>query len=80
MVNIPKMGATAHNDDIQVAQAEAPRFEHVEWTKEPHLRKLYLCTVVLMFGSATTGYDGYGCTANPALSAWIAVFFESSGG
>ncbi|EGY14210.1 Lactose permease like protein [Verticillium longisporum] len=45
-------------DNIQIAQAEAPRFEKVQWTKEPHLRKLYFLTIFLMVASATTGYDG----------------------
>ncbi|CAI4213216.1 unnamed protein product [Parascedosporium putredinis] len=31
---------------------------HVNWRKEPHLRKLYLMSVFLLVASATTGYDG----------------------
>lgn len=41
-----------------VAQQEAPKFEHVNWTKEPGLRKLYWHAFVLCIASATTGYDG----------------------
>ena len=41
-----------------IAQAEAPRFERVEWTKEPGLRKLYFYAFILCIASATTGYDG----------------------
>lgn len=41
-----------------VAQQEAPKFEHVNWMKEPGLRKLYWHAFVLCIASATTGYDG----------------------
>lgn len=41
-----------------VAQQEAPKFEHVNWTKDPGLRKLYWHAFVLCIASATTGYDG----------------------
>lgn len=41
-----------------VARAEAPRFERVSWTKEPHLRNLYVMSIFLLIASATTGYDG----------------------
>jgi hypothetical protein len=58
MVNI-SIGAKAAKGDVQVAQAEAPVFEKVDWKREPHLRKLYAMAVVLMVASATTGYDGY---------------------
>jgi hypothetical protein len=37
----------------------APAFEHVEWTKDPALRKLYIYSALgLLVASATTGYDG----------------------
>jgi hypothetical protein len=43
----------------QLAADNPPEFEHVEWTKDPGLRKLYiLCCFGLMVASATTGYDG----------------------
>ena len=45
-------------ENLEVARAEAPRFERVSWTKEPHLRKLYLMSAFLLIASATTGYDG----------------------
>lgn len=51
-----RSGATA--EDVVLAQREAPEFERVQWSKEPHLRKLYACCMVLMLASATTGYDG----------------------
>lgn len=77
MVNFPSFGAKAHEDDLQVAQAEAPRFEYVDWKKEPHLRKLYALSLVLMLGSATTGYDGYGHT-KPPCDLWLDDFFREA--
>lgn len=50
-----------------VARAEAPQFEHVSWTKEPHLRKLYIMTIFLLIASATTGYDGMLMNANQQI-------------
>lgn len=49
---------SAGGEAAEHARAEAPRFEKVSWTKEPHLRKLYFLTVFLLIASATTGYDG----------------------
>jgi hypothetical protein len=46
--------------EIEVAQAEAPKFERVHWLSNPGLRKLYFYAAVLCVASATTGYDGYG--------------------
>lgn len=44
--------------EVEVAQAEAPQFEHVNWKSNPGLRKLYFYAAVLCIASATTGYDG----------------------
>lgn len=52
MVGLANAGADA------AVRSDAPRFEHVNWRKEPHLRKLYLMSVFLLVASATTGYDG----------------------
>lgn len=50
---------TAPNKEATVvAQQEAPKFERVNWTQEPGLRKLYWHAFVLCIASATTGYDG----------------------
>lgn len=54
-------GRKAAAAEVQIAQAEAPQFERVNWRKEPHLRKLYAMCIVLMVASATTGYDGFVC-------------------
>ena len=61
MVNITTVadhGPKSHKDDVAIAQAEAPEFDKVQWTKEPHLRRLYAWGAILMVASATTGYDG----------------------
>jgi hypothetical protein len=51
-------GRKAAKENVEIAQAEAPRFEKVDWKREPHLRNLYLMSFFLLVGSATTGYDG----------------------
>lgn len=45
-------------DVVVAAQEEVPKFEKVDWRKEPGLRKLYWHAFVLCICSATTGYDG----------------------
>lgn len=45
-------------EETEHVQQDGPEFARVEWTKEPHLRKLYAWACVLMIASATTGYDG----------------------
>jgi hypothetical protein len=43
----------------ELSANNAPEFEHVQWTQDPALRRLYiLCCFGLMVASATTGYDG----------------------
>ncbi len=56
------------------AAAESPRFERVDWTREPHLRRLYALTVVLMLASATTGYDGMLVNTSQQIRRWAAFF------
>ncbi|OLN87012.1 Lactose permease 18 [Colletotrichum chlorophyti] len=61
-------------DNVEIARAEAPRFEKVYWTKEPHLRKLYFSTIFLMVASATTGYDGMLVNTSQQMSRWKDYF------
>ena len=49
----------AKQQQLAIAQAEAPEFEEVHWLSDPGLRKLYFWCGVLCVASATTGYDGY---------------------
>jgi hypothetical protein len=44
--------------EIEVAQAEAPKFEYVKWYGTPGLRALYFWCMILSLSSATTGFDG----------------------
>jgi len=64
----------AAQGDVDAAQAEAPRFEKVYWTREPHLRKLYAYAIVLMVASATTGYDGMLVNVSQQISLWREFF------
>lgn len=57
MVPKIKSGVT-HQAEVEVAQAEAPQLEHVNWRKDPGLRKLYFYAAIICVASATTGYDG----------------------
>ena len=70
----PNIGVSSVTAELDVAQAEAPRFEKVYWTKEPHLRKLYAMAVVLMVASATTGYDGMLVNTSQQMSKWEEFF------
>jgi hypothetical protein len=56
-----------------VAQEEAPKFEHVNWRKEPGLRKLYWHAFVLCIASATTGYDGMFFNSVQNFETWKEV-------
>lgn len=47
-----------HIAEAQVAQAEAPELEYVNWWQDPGLRKLYFYAAIICVASATTGYDG----------------------
>ncbi|KAI6383267.1 hypothetical protein MCOR25_000186 [Pyricularia grisea] len=70
----PNIGISTRTAELEVAQAEAPRFEHVVWYKEPHLRKLYVCAAVLMVASATTGYDGSLLNVSQQIDEWKEFF------
>lgn len=52
------VGASTLKSEVEVAQAETPQLEQVNWWREPGLRKLYFWASVLCVASATTGYDG----------------------
>ncbi|KAI1102702.1 sugar transporter-like protein [Jackrogersella minutella] len=64
----------------QLAQREAPEFEYVYWTKEPHLRKLYAWACVLMIASATTGYDGMLVNTSQQIDRWKEHFPKTQAG
>ncbi|KAJ0108515.1 hypothetical protein N8I77_004753 [Diaporthe amygdali] len=62
-----------------VAQQEAPKFEHVNWMKEPGLRKLYWHAFVLCIASATTGYDGMFFNSVQNFETWKDQFGDPKG-
>src|ERR1700710_289192 len=45
--------------EVEVANAETPRLQHVVWYRDQGLRRLYGLLMVLCLASATTGYDGF---------------------
>jgi hypothetical protein len=53
------IGIATVNAEREVAAAEAPELEKVNWWSDPGLRKLYFWAAVLCVASATTGYDGF---------------------
>lgn len=65
--------------DFEVVH-ETPRFQRVYWMREPHLRKLYGMSVILMVASATTGYDGMLVNTSQQINAWQAFFFADQDG
>lgn len=69
------------NKHARKAQAELngvyvkpPRLEKVVWYKEPHLRKLYTMSLVLMIASATTGYDCMLVNTSQQFQQWNDFF------
>ncbi|KAF2834947.1 general substrate transporter [Patellaria atrata CBS 101060] len=75
---LPVKGA-AHKEEIQIAQAEAPHLEYVNWRKDPGLRKLYFYAVIICVASATTGYDGSMLNNIRILDTWK-DYFNNPGG
>ena len=76
---LQSIGAKAAKADVQVAQAEAPRFEHVTWYHDANLRKLYFWSAILCIASATTGYDGQMLNASQLMDDWQTFFGEPTG-
>lgn len=64
--------------EFEVVQ-EHPRFQRVYWMREPHLRKLYGMTIILMVASATTGYDGMLVNTSQQIDRWRWFFFPEMG-
>lgn len=59
---------------FEMAQVEPPRFQRVKWYREPHLRKLYAMSLVLMIASATTGYDCMLVNTSQQFQRWQEFF------
>ncbi|PSR78363.1 general substrate transporter [Coniella lustricola] len=60
--------------DQTPALTQAPEFQKVTWYKEPHLRKLYAMSLVLMIASSTTGYDGSLINISQQMQQWQDFF------
>lgn len=60
--------------ELEVARVRVPRFEKVTWYREPHLRKLYAMSLVLMIASSTTGYDGSLINTSQQFQRWQDFF------
>ncbi|KAK0629247.1 general substrate transporter [Bombardia bombarda] len=73
-----KVDADYASTEFEYAEAEPTRFQRVYWTKEPHLRKLYGLTIILMVASATTGYDGMLVNTSQQIHAWNWFFFPET--
>ncbi|KAK7707277.1 hypothetical protein SLS63_013794 [Diaporthe eres] len=73
-IKMSKVGARRPQAEMEVARPEAPRFERVTWYREPHLRKLYAMSLVLMIASATTGYDGMLVNTSQQIRRWEQYF------
>lgn len=63
---------------VAAAQEEAPKFERVDWRKDPGLRKLYWHVFVLSIASATTGYDGMFFNSVQNFDSWKSVSQQTS--
>lgn len=73
-IGVPTGGTKNLKAEAEVAMAEAPEFEKVNWLRDPGLRKLYAWAVVLCIASATTGYDGMMLNTSQNLDSWQAYF------
>lgn len=73
-IDLSKMSMAGARLERAKAQTQAPRFERVTWYKEPHLRKLYAMSLVLMIASSTTGYDGSLINTSQQIQRWEDFF------
>lgn len=73
------IGIATVKSEQEVAQAEAPELEKVNWWSDPGLRKLYFWAAVLCVASATTGYDGMMLNTSQNLDAWQSYFNTPTG-
>ncbi|PKS06112.1 hypothetical protein jhhlp_007946 [Lomentospora prolificans] len=69
--------ANAGGDASNTARSDVPRFEKVQWTREPHLRKLYFLSIFLLIASATTGYDGQLMNAAQQMDKFKEYYHEN---
>lgn len=63
---------------VEMAGADAPRLQHVEWREERHLRRLYGLSLFLLIASATTGYDGMLVNNSQMMDRWENYFGDGA--
>lgn len=64
-------------DTSSATDREKPcRLDRVTWYREPHLRRLFLLSIFLLIGSATTGFDGMLQNTSQQMDSWKAFFPE----
>ncbi|OAP56307.1 hypothetical protein AYL99_09486 [Fonsecaea erecta] len=77
---VPKIKkSVSHANEVQIAQAEAPQLERVNWFRDPGLRKLYFYAAIICVASATTGYDGSMLNNIRILDQWKDYFDNPQG-
>ncbi|KAK5094121.1 hypothetical protein LTR70_004307 [Exophiala xenobiotica] len=71
--------STTREDQLEIARAEAPELERVNWRKDKGLRKLYFYAAIICIASATTGYDGSMLNNIRILGTWTRYFGDPQG-
>ncbi|XP_044716064.1 sugar transporter domain-containing protein [Hirsutella rhossiliensis] len=76
MTSEPPKSFAQHNVDAasDTDRVEPCQLAHVTWYREPHLRRLYLLSIFLLIGSATTGFDCMLQNTSQQMDAWKAFF------
>jgi sugar porter (SP) family MFS transporter len=72
-------GHGPRSGNVELAQAEAPEFEHVNWKTQPNMKTLYFWCAILCVASATTGYDGMMMNNSQSFPAWESYFDTPEG-
>jgi len=79
MVGMAVAAGHGPRGNLESAQAEAPRFEHVNWRTQPNMSKLYFWCIILCVASATTGYDGMMMNNSQNMDYWKKFFGNPTG-
>ncbi|MCJ1310643.1 hypothetical protein MMC25_004308 [Agyrium rufum] len=76
---VSKILTPMKKEEVQIAQAEAPKLQSVTWYKDPGLRKLYALAIIVCMASATTGYDSSMLNGLQILPVWQTYFNSPRG-
>ncbi|KAK7700705.1 hypothetical protein SLS64_010849 [Diaporthe eres] len=74
------LGRGAKHTQAEAALAEAPEFEPVIWWKDHGLRRLYFWCGILMWMSASTGFDAKLMNTSQVMDQWQVHFDRPTGG